>query len=60
MHDSNEATQMGPQNLINVSPTSKYQFSERQWKQYHGTHMVFKAVPAVKLHTKNVLFIYMA
>ena len=45
MHNCNEITQRCPQ--IHVSPTSKYQFSERHGKQYESEL-------AVKLHAKIV------
>ena len=51
MQNSIEETQRCPQ--IYVSPTSKYQFSERHGKQY-TTHMVFEGELAVKLHVKDV------
>ena len=36
-----------------ISPTSKYQFSERHRKQYH-TYMVLEGKLAVKLHFMDV------
>ena len=50
MQNSNEVTQRCPQ--IYVSPSSKYQFSERHGKKYHA--MIFEGELPVKLHAKDV------
>ena len=50
MQNSNEVAQRCPQ--IYVSPTSKYQFSERYGN--NTTHMVFEGELVVKLHAKDV------